>query len=223
MPNPNYPAGSYVIIGSDNLPVSKSQWEAYGGAVSVAINPDVPGAIDVTLIGPSREIPGIASPYSLAVSDGSTAYPVFSVTGAGVFTNPETVAILSGSNPDKTSQDVALTVDNIFIDTLERAYDRGIWATEIASGPQITLKMTVPTSAIGSFGASAGSRIRFKDSTYRIISLSVEKATTAITAVRHVTVADVDAIWASQTVGDFDAAWGARDLSDFKVKPLLAE
>lgn len=215
------PPGSYRVIGSDNLPVVAAQWIAYGGNVFAAPSTTTPGAIDITITGPSA-IPGVPGPYSFAVSDGSTTYPQFSIIGNGVTTNPETINILSGADPNRTTEQVASEVNNIFLANRAHVYDRCTWSLAQASGPVITLTATIPTSQINGFGLTAGSLLTFKESTYRVVSASIGNETTDITATRHVTVEEFDNLMAagSVTVGDFDTFWDGNACEDLKIKSL---
>lgn len=212
--------GQYYVIASDNLPVTQSEWIAYGASVTATINQDVPGGIDVTLVGPATEIPGVPPPYSLAISDGEVTRPAFSVTGSGVFTNPETINLLTGADATKTSQEVAQDIDNIFIDTKERAYDRGVWASTLASGPRMTLTVSVPTSMLDGFGLIAGSLWTFKENIYRVVSADIGNAATRLTLTPYITTGDVDALWSADNTGDWDSFWGGNETTDFKIKPL---
>lgn len=211
--------GQYYVTAADNLPVVPAQWEAYGGSVSVAIG-DSPGTIDVTLTGPRTAIPGVTGPYSLSVSDGSTSYPALSITGSGVFTNPVVLNLLTGSDPAKTPVEIAQSIDNFAIRTLEQAYDRGIWASVIASGPVLTLSCTVPTSQISEYGLGQGSLVSYKESKYRVTTAVIGSVWTTLTATRHTTVADFDAVWSGRTVGQHDPLWTGNDCSDQFIKPF---
>lgn len=213
--------GQYYVIAADNLPVTPEQWVAYGGSVSVAVGA-IPGTIDVTLVGPRSVIPGVTAPFSLAVSDGSTSYPAFSVTGAGVFTEPVILNLLTGADPDKTSVEVAADINNFAINTLTQAYDRGIWASVIATGPLLTLNFTVPSTAVSGFGLCQGSLVSFKESTYRITSATVGNVWTTGTATRHVTVGARDAFASGRTVGQHDTLWSGYEVGDEFVKPYRA-
>lgn len=215
------PAGQYRVSGSDNLPVVAAQWTAFGGSVTVAINPDTPGALDITIKGPSP-IPGVTGPYSLAVSDGATSYPQFSVIGSGVVTDPETVNILSGADHAKVTQEVAFSVDNICHANRTLIYDRCTWALTIASGPTLSLDATVPTRDIAGFGLTAGSLVSFKESQYRVVTADIGNEWTQITASRHITVGEFDAFMAAAgvQVGEFDTFWDGNECEDLKIKTL---
>jgi DNA-binding beta-propeller fold protein YncE len=212
-------AGQYMVVGSDNLVVSTTNWLNAGGSITVAINDAIPGGIDVTIIGPGGAIGGISTFY-IGRYDGTSIVPAFSITGGGVFSTPVVLNILSGADETKTSELVAVDIDNVFIDTPGRAYDAGAWALFDASGPAITLKMNIPTSVVGGFGLAQGSTFILKENRYRVVDAEISEDWTQITCTPYVTTAEVDALWTSLTTGDWDTFWGSSDTLDFKIKPL---
>jgi hypothetical protein len=211
--------GTYFVVDSTGLPIVADQWEDYGGSVTVALNPDIAGGIQVTVIGPSEEIPSTTGPYSLAVSDGSNQYAALSILGSGVIANRETLELLTGADPDKTPQRVATTITNPFIATLEQAYDSGIWATVDASGPRVSFTVTVPISALEGFGQTAGSLVNWNQSTYRVVSASVGSLGATLECVRHVTVGQFDEVWDGLDVDDHDTAWNDYICEDQRILP----
>lgn len=211
--------GTYFVVDSTGLPIVADQWEDYGGAVRVAPSASNPSGIDVTLVGPSVEIPSTTAPYTLAVSDGENQYAALSIYGSGVVYDPKVLNLLTASTPSKTPQQVATSVDNAFIATLQDAYDTGIWASVDASGPVVGLTLTIPTSSVSAFGATPGSLIEWQLSQYRVMSSRMSKMSAELTCTRHVTVADFDAIWSGETVGDHDAVWDGYEAKDQIVYP----
>lgn len=214
-------AGTYYVIDSTGLPIVEDQWEDYGGALSVAIDNAEAGTIVITLTGPREQIPSTTAPYSLAVSDGQNQYAALSTLGSGVVADPQTLNLLTGADPSITPQDVAFTVDNAFINTLEQAYDAGIWAAVDASGPRTTYNIDVPTVAVTGFGDAAGSLIQAETSTYRVVDATVGRTSTSVTAIRHATVGTFDDFWSGQTVDEHDAFWGTYLCEDQRVLPYL--
>lgn len=215
------PAGQYFVIASDGLPVTVGAWREYGGQLSVAISKEIPGGIEVTLIGPREEIPGVTAPYSIAISDGSTTRPALSITGSGVFTNPVSVNLLTGASPDRTTQQVALDIDNVFIGNIEQAYDRGAWACTVAAGPSISYQMSVPSASLNGLGGVAGSVLDARSGIYRVSSVSISGPQAGMTCVPMCTTGEFDSQWLGKTTGEFDSQWSGRTTGDFKIKPLL--
>lgn len=212
--------GQYFVIAADNLPVPTDAWRDYGGSVSVSISDTVPGGLDITIVAPPQDIPSAAGPYSLGISDGATTHPVFSVTGSGVFTSPETVNLLTGADPTKAPQDVALDIDNVFIGNLQQAYDRGAWACSLAAGPQSSLNLSIPSHTTQGTGSIAGGLSVVNDCVYRADSATVGLEVTSIRYSPYTTTGDIDSVWSGYTTGDFDAAWSGSDTLDVKIRPL---
>lgn len=222
--------GTYIVSGSDNLPIPFQEWLDYGGAVTAAVSDD-PRFLDVTFVGP-QEIPGVATPYSFVVSDGSTNYPAFTVAGRGVSSIESTLNILTGAS--NTTVAVANTVDNIAISNIEQAHDVGSWAASFAAGTWQTISFSIPTLNLvswdytppstlvnkGAFGYSSGSLFRLGDAILRVDSVTLGEVSSTVSASYYTTVGDFDGVWSGSTVGDFDALWASYDVSDVKVSPL---
>jgi len=211
--------GTYCVSGADNLPVVPAEWIEYGGNVSVAIS-EVPGAIDLTLSAPPSDIPGVPGPYTLSVSDGSSQYATLSIAGIGVTTKPETLNLLTGASPEKTTVEVAATVNSPFCITKEIAYDHSSWAVAAAAGPNTTLRFNVPTSTLSGLGLTEGAMFTHEDARYRIISATIGHTITSISAVRHTTIGEMDQAWVGQTLGDFDTLWSGYSAGDVNIAPL---
>lgn len=212
--------GTYYVVDSTGLPIVVDQWEDYGGSVSVAPSVTDPSGIDITVVGPSEEIPSTTAPYNLAVSDGTNQYAALSILGSGLVYDAKVLNLLTGADPAKTPQQVATTVDNPFISTIEQAYDTGIWASVDASGPIVSLTLTIPTSSITSFGTTPGSIIAWRSSIYRVMSSTVGKMGVDLQCVRHVTVADFDAVWGLFDVNYHDSYWAGYEAKDQMVLPF---
>lgn len=212
-------AGQYCISASDGLQVGSLLWERYGGKLQVAISATVENAIDITLTGPTSTIPGVTGPFSLAYSDGGTQYGALSIKGSGVKTANQTLKLLTGADQTKVTQDVAKTITNPFVNTLEQAYDRGLWLAANASGPQVRLSGTISVNNVEAFGLVAGSLVFYRDSTYRITDATIGNLGVSFNAVRHVTVFDFDVRWYAGTVGDHDTVWLDKQTSDHTIQP----
>lgn len=211
--------GTYYVIGSDNLPVTPSAWEAYGGKVEAAIG-SVPGTIEITLTGPSSDIPGVAGPYSLAVSDGQNSYAALSIAGIGVTTNPETIRVNTGADDSKTTVEIAATLNSPFVTNIASAYGAAAWMGVDAAGPTVTISMTIPTNRLTSFGSTPGSLFSYKSCQYRVTDTSIGSTATSINAKWFVTADQMDAVWAGSTADQFDASWVGYSAADVQIKPL---
>jgi hypothetical protein len=218
------PAGlnEYCIIHSTGGQVPQELWEFRGGRIIVELNSDIPDSIDITLVGPSSllESDGYLGPYKVAYSSGDNDYAALSIVGTGVLYNLKTAKILTAADPDKTSQDIAKTIKNPFINTKTEAYDRGINAVIQASGPNVRISGTISVASVDGFGLVAGSRIRYRDSIYRVTDATIGNLGISFNAVRHVTVDDFDSLWAGHNVSLHDGLWDGYDTSDHVIRPL---
>lgn len=210
--------GSYIVSGSNGVQATVAEWQAFGGSVNVAVG-DEPGSIILTIVGP-RSAVSVPPPYSLSVTDSDKTYATLNVIGTGVVTKKEKLTLLTGADPVKTTNEIATSVDSPFINTLSQAYDRGVWASIDASGPTVTLTVSLPTSSLQGFGLTQGSLIRYKDSIYRVRSVQPANATTTITAAWYVKVSESDDVWTGQTAGTFDTSWANYEAQDFQIAPL---
>lgn len=215
------PDGTYYVIDAEGLPLSAAEWTEYGASVTATIDPDDPNAIQITVVGPYTDVTLAGGPYKLAVSDSEVEYGGLKIAGTGVNSIGGTIAIGTGVDPTKFSRKTVTTIDNPFVVDAEAAYDRGVWAGMKAGGPTVTLTATVPVSSLSGLGLTCGALIQYRNSTYRINNVGITAISANITAERYVTVADMDAIWGSQTVADYDGFWGAYECQDQIVYPYL--
>lgn len=220
-------AGEYTIIQADGTQVPQGAWSEYGGRVKVDISTTAVNALDITVIGPNGSdgvfggsSPTYTGPFKLAYAANNTEYAALSIIGIGIKTNVQTLNLDTGSDRTKVFQDVAKTITNVFINTKEQAYDRGIWVSSDTSGPRVTLSATIPVSEIQGFGLVAGSRIWYRDSIYRITDATIGNLTVSFNSVRHVTAEDFDLVWAGGIVGEHDETWEGFDASDHSIAPL---
>lgn len=219
----SYIPGNFQIVDSTGIIVTPQVYAASQMGVTATINKTIPGAIDITFQGPMSAFPGTAGPYYFAYQDGfGSRVSAFSLTGTGIFTTPVQVNILSGADTTVTADNRGPTVDNIYFDSLQRVYDRMIWATQDYSSGQMTLNITVPTSSLNGLVASqiAGSMISYRDSLYRVTNAVTSLASVQITATRRLTAADFDAKWLGIPATGFDAYWSGKKVKDVKIKSL---
>lgn len=213
--------GRYHICDDSGAYVTSSEWTAYGGDVDAVINPDNPKAINVILKGPYTEIPGKAGPYSMAYGSGTNKYAALSVQGTGIKIESNVLSLQTGADPAKTPKSSAKTIDNRFISKLEQAYDAGIGASILASGPRVEISGNIPVSSVNGVGLVAGSLIYYEDSIYRIKSCTIGNLNVSFTAERYVTVGDFDTKWTGRTVSSHDSTWSGYDVQDQIIAPLF--
>jgi hypothetical protein len=169
--------------------------------------------------GTAGEVTLAGGPYELAASTGSSKFASLKIAGTGVYAGDNVLPLLTGIDPLKYTRANVNSITNPFIASLEQAYDRGVWASQKASGPVVTLNASVPVSSITGVGETPGSLIQYRDSTYRIMSCSLNGISASLGAENYVTVADVDAIWGSQTVADYDSLWDSYECQDQTIFP----
>lgn len=211
---------SYFVTDGSNLPITSAEWAAYGGDLRVAINPDDPTKIDITIVGPRSNIPGVVEPYYIANSDGQNRYAQLRIGGIGLRESRETLTFATGADPVLTLTEFGPVQDSPFYPNLAAIYNRLTWLLEDASGPHVSLDLSVPTKVISAFGMAAGAIVTYGASKYRVLSATIENAWTKLTLQKYVTVADDDARWAGQTVGTEDAYWSGYSVGDNNVAPL---
>lgn len=214
--------GQYKIISSDtdtSPNISEAAWRDYGGTLEVRINESNPRAIDVIMTGPFQDIPGYTGPYKLAYTSGNE-YAALSIVGSGVKAAPRVLKLYTTANPEKVFQQTARTVRNIFVGSMERAYDKGLSVSLQASGPSTNISFTIPLSSVDGLGLTPGSLFRYQDSIYRVADSTISGLNVSLNAVRWTRVSDFEGTWASGTVGFFDDLWVGNQVSDVTIKPL---
>jgi hypothetical protein len=217
------PDGVYEIMDSTGLPIVADEWLKYGGKLTVAINPDIPGGIDVSLTAPISLIPGTTEPYSISVADGVNNYATLSITGSSIKGSAKTLNLLTGSARSLTTQDIATTITNPFITTIGQAYDAGLMAAAVASGPNVTISGSISNSSMASFGLLAGSLIRYRNNIFRVTSVTIGNLSVSFNATTYVTVDDFYATWGvDATVAGVDYVWDGYQTHDLKLTPLVS-
>lgn len=213
--------GYYAVCDSTGANVTDAAWAAYGGSVSVTINEDDNSALNIKVIGPTLAIPGKTAPYSIAYSNGSDKYAALSITGIAVSTDKKSIEIQTGVVEGNKKQKTAATISNKFIESLDRAYDRGIWAAQSIAGPSVSMNFALPQNhSLVSNNIYSG-RIKYNDSIYRINSCTVTSPSIAYNAEWCVALDDFDGEWSSHTVEFHDDLWGQYDIQDQIMAPLL--
>jgi len=212
-------AGQYYVIDSAGLPLFAGEWEEYGGSVTAIIDPDDNSAIQIIVKGPTTETTAAGGPYELAASDSGVKYASLKLSGTGIYVNDYQLGLITAIDTTKYTRTIVNNIVNPFIVTKENAYDRGVWASMKASGPVVTVNFTIPSSAINGVGLTPGSLFDYGLSTYRVVACTIGNLSVSVEAESYVLVADIDAIWGSQTVADFDAIWGSLECQDQIIFP----
>jgi len=212
--------GYYAISDSTGANVTDAAWTKYGGSISVSINADDRSVLDIKAYGPSAAIPGKTAPYSFAYSSGENKYGAISITGSAVTIDKKSVELQTGVVENNKKQKTAATVTNQFINTLEQAYDRGVWVSQSAAGPNVALNFALPMADDSSKNPTEG-RFRYSDSIYRVSSCAITSPSVSYNTDWCVTLDDFDGEWSSKTVEFHDDLWGEYDIQDQIIAPFL--
>lgn len=184
--------GVYSAFGNDNLPITPSQWAAQGGRLSVRIGED-PSTLEVTVTAPNYSA---LAPYTIGVSaGGSSTFNTLHITGTGVTWDKNLVRIPTGASNVTTSDEVGVTVDNIYISTKEQAYSLGLKTAGVYAGTSYSISgnaLDINRSGDG------------RDLIQATIA-DFNDATPVGT-----TIADFNVEWAGQQIADFNAYWQAQ-------------
>lgn len=224
---PDQPAtgnGVYTAVGSDNLPITPSQWSATGGRISVRIDEEDPSNVKVTFTGPN--IPGL-SPFRIAMSSGSgNYYNALRLTGTGIFIRDQFVDLATGALPSTTGQKQAVECTNPYISTRAQAYRVGqIIAGRVQQQQDISFTIPTPTDE-PVLGLLPGKKFVHANRQFRIETTTVDQHTISGTGTYALTVADYNKFFTRGTpftVADFDALYAGRSITalNFSLKPLL--
>jgi hypothetical protein len=188
-------ANQYTVMDSTGLYLNAAEWTDYGAYVSVQIAPDDPSGIEITVKGPYTDVTLAGGPYRIAVSEGQNEFASLKIGGTGVYSGSNVLQLRTGLDPEKYTRATVNTITNPFINTIEQAYDRGVWASNKASGPVVTLSATIPTGDLVAIGSTPGALIDYNQSTYRVLSDTVSNVATSLVSEYYVTVDRVDALW----------------------------
>lgn len=226
--------GQYVIVGSDNLPISPTQWNSLGGKVTISLTEN-PTEIEITITAPpNAEIihssgtgNGLA-PYKIGIeeADGSE-YPAFYVTGTGVFFDKRQTVLKTGASSEYTSKTEAPEIDNIFITRKSDLAIRGIAAAQKICGPSIELTERVVKPL--AFGETPGTMRTLGSNRYRITAAQYSAESTGITATAGVTFSEFNDKWTDKDFDDFTSIaldpevypQEALKFNEFTIIPLM--
>ncbi len=196
--------GQFAVVDANGARVT-----SWAGTVTVAIGADL-GELDFTITAPTTPA-GFTGPFTI---------DQISIAGRGVTVTPTLVELLTGADESKVTRQVAYTVDSPFMDTLERAYDRGSWASETVGGGSLVITFDLPSESLGGFGVTPGAMFELESCRWRITDVTFGRVRSTITATRHVTMGELDAVWAGQTLGTIDTFWAGYSAGDRTIRPL---
>lgn len=112
-------AGSYVVLGSDLLPIPHAEWDAKGGRVTVQVDPTDSTYIVINVTGMTvRNDP--RAPYTVGIiSDGATSRSAFFISGTGAISAKKLLIVNTGAT--NTLAPSPAPIDNPNISTLAQA------------------------------------------------------------------------------------------------------
>lgn len=210
--------GAYMVVGNDDLPITKAQFDASGGKLSVRLLENQ-RQIEVTLVGPNDTH---LAPYRLAMSSGSgNYYNSLHITGTGLIQKDNYIDLVTGATNQTTAEEIGLEITNPYIGSLGQA----ITAGQYAAGSK-ALSYTVSADGYlfnpGSltFGKVAGARVSTHNSKFRVDTASTGPALTSFTASQDVIIKDANTEYAGMTMGQVSAIWAGRTMLDVSVAPL---
>lgn len=199
--------GQYVVVGTDNLPLQPSQWNALGGKVTVSLTEN-PNEIEISITAPpvssiEKAAGGTGlAPYKIGIeeADGSE-YPAFYVTGTGVFFDKKDITLKTGASPSFTSKIEAPAIDNPFITKASDLAIRGVAAAQKICGPSVSLTESVVKPL--PFGTTPGTMRTLGSNRYRAVSVQYSADTTSVTSVASATFSDFNTKWIDKAISDF--------------------
>lgn len=212
-------ASIYGVVDSSSPPlrVSASLWTARGGDLDAFPSATTPGAIDLTLRGPT-DLVGYTGPFSIGYVAGNDKRMALSLTGYGITTNPQTFQVYTGAPLIPGTEPDVQSLDSVFLDTMEVAYDVARMSAATLSGGQMSCTVSVPVSGIfAPFGQIAGSRFYWKRNIWRVYDVKISGGMMELTALRDTRISDVQD--GSLDHGDIDNIWAGYRYKDNYLSP----
>jgi hypothetical protein len=225
--------GQYVVVGTDNLPISPTQWNSLGGNVTVGLTEN-PNEIEITITAPPVSSiekaaggQGLA-PYKIGIeeADGSE-YPAFYITGTGVFFDKKNIVFKTGASSSLTSRSEVSAIDNPFITKRSDLAIRGIAAAQKICGPSVQLTETVVKQL--PFGSTPGTMRTLDSNRFRITAAQYSADGTSITANASASISDFNSVWSGKTFANFKSTALDPDVyfsdtlkfNEFTIIPLM--
>jgi hypothetical protein len=216
--------GQYMVIDSNGVIISPTDFNNSGGIVYPSLVADTPGIINIYFRAPLAAISGTVSPYSLAQVVQGQRFGALSIFGAGVKTVPEIVSLRTGADPARTQKEVGATFTGTsaipFLETTGKARDRGSELAAYYAGGRVGVQFNLPPAAIDGLGLTEGSLVKWRYNIYRVTGVSVSPDGVQITADSRVMGSDFDAVWTGASGTTFSAFWATYTGNDFSVVPL---
>jgi hypothetical protein len=210
----------YTVMGNDNVEtLDPAVWTAKGGNITVSIDEDDSSILHIRVSAGRNEYS--LSPFRIAMSSGNF-YSTLRIRGTGVRFQKELYRVPTGQTEDDTPNEVAITVDNPYVCTVEDT-NRMIVKALIASS------MVLPTLSLSAarlmprgqgFGQVPGRRILRADGNFRARSTSITPGQVSVSGDADTTFGDFNSRWSGRTFGAYNAARGHRSFRDHTIAPL---
>lgn len=219
----------YTVVANDGLPVSPEMWSSRGGRLTVTINPDTT-SLKVVIRGADR-VPtsagAAATNFSIALGSDTTGsrYSTLRIVGTGVAFDKTKIAVRTCVPPSKTSTEVGVTIDNIFLSSTDQVYRMGTVAAAQYAGASPTISSNViSVSGVRGqvFGTVNGTRVwdertkRF----YRIKSATLGPGAIDFQAEDDLTHGDVEEKYEGLTYAQVQARIGTMSYSTDRLTGL---
>jgi hypothetical protein len=224
--------GEYVVVGSDDLPISPAQWTGQGGSLEVSLTEN-PNEIQIKITAPQAsqlEQAGVPGAYSLAPykigteSSGGTDYPAMYITGTGVFFKRFTQAFYTGAADEYTASLEETEIDSPFITSRMELASRGIAAAQAIAGPSVKISISNQSDIV--MNSTIGSLMDYDRSKYRIDSATFSAADKTATGTSVSPLPEFNTIWSGKTFADFATTMGTASdtesisFNEFTIIPL---
>lgn len=183
----------YSVVGADGLAIKPQQWLENGGSVTVAIGQDNQ-SLDITIVGAQTT----QGPFRIAVGAGaSDVYSSLRLIGTGTFFHESEIKIYTGLTAEDTPQEVGATVENRFVDSIDRAWNVGLTVAQGYSGFSATISKD--SGGINRLDTSG-------DRSYPTFAQFNEG---------FVAKGGEAPSWIDQTFANFQTTWNGKKFSDF--------
>ncbi len=225
---------TYVVTGSDSLPIPAARWVAGGGKMTATIG-DKPNEVILTITG--ADDPSLA-PFTISEGPDFPALMLGCAGGAMVEFDPKTISIPT-CVVDRTFNAPTtdpITIDNQFVVTELQAYDVAVPTLAQITSPLMTANFSFtdiiqnntassPTATKrGGYGLDEmiGSIFYKRGNYWRIMNLTYDcdSGVYTGTALQWNLAGDVDAAYAGLTAADVQTIIGSKTAAQFEAAPI---
>lgn len=211
----------YSVAGSDGYGIQAAQWTSRGGKLSVAIGADG-RSIDVTITGATGDLAQYA-PFRIAsAAMDSSYYSSLMIRGTGVYNYQQSVVALTGE-PETTSEEIGVTIDNIFVRSFADAWKIAMSAARRYTSPLLSVSrsgVSVELSSGTTLGSLTGSRFKYRRAMFRVKSTTVTGGSVDYSAEEDTTFGDFNAEASGMTFADFNTMYSGLTFGEFSKVPL---